>query len=76
MFALLGWTSFLWRTVREETPPETREGPGIVGIVAGSVGLGVGPVSGPIYGSPLWGYVIVGLSVIVIGGSLLLGGDS
>lgn len=76
LFALLGWTSFIWCVVWEESTPEERISAGFIGLVAGSVGFGVGVIAGFVYGSPTWSYVLIALSALVVAGSLVEWGRS
>lgn len=71
LFALLGWTSLLWCVAWAETTPDLREGVGLIGVVAGSVGIGVGLIAGVLYGSPVWSYLLVLASALVVAVSIV-----
>lgn len=72
LFAVLGWTSFIWCVVWAESAPEERTGAGFIGVVVGAVGLGVGLLFVIVYGASTWSYTIVVLSFVVFAGSLVL----
>lgn len=74
LFAVLGWTSFIWCGVWAQSTPGEQTGPGFIGVVFGAVGLGVGLLSVIGFGAPIWGYTIVVLSFIVFAGSLVYWG--
>jgi hypothetical protein len=71
LFGILGWTSFIWCGVWGSSLPEERTGVGFIGVVTGSIGLGVGLIAVILYGAPPWSYVIVGVSFVVFAGSLV-----
>ena len=71
LFAVLGWTSFIWCAVWAESAPDERIGAGFIGVVVGGIGIGVGIASVVIYGAPSWSYILVGLAFAVFAGSLV-----
>ena len=71
LFALVGWTSFLWCAVWTQSVPEERTGLAFIGVLVGVIGLGVGLLSVIVYGGPEWSHVLVLLSFVVAALSLL-----
>ena len=70
LFAFLGWTSFVWCAVWDESAPTIWGCPGAVGIVVGVVAGVVGVVLGLVLGAPIWSYLLVAASAVVVAGSL------
>lgn len=76
LFAVLGWTSFLWCGAWAQSPPADRTGAAFIGVVVGAVGLGVGILSVILFEAPTWSYLVAILSFVVFAGSTLLWGRS
>ena len=70
LFAVLGWTSFIWCGVWAQSAPEERTGAGFIGVVVGAIGLGVGLVF-VVFDGATWSYTIAVLSFLVFAGSLV-----